>query len=227
MHRGVADANRAVVAISLQVWSDCLFEGLRGHNSVNRSQDFLRGDPQDEGNEPFHRLRRTETVERLDDEICIAQPAIAIVPCPPGPRRLWYRGGQGGDDATGLLEVGKLQSDGGADDRVLPIVSDRQAPNPSVPIVARALGEFAARHDEVASHWLVRSEHHVNRLGQHKCGLFLDIGDRSVSGEPNGESFAAKCYVVAADGTVLDRYAILARRPHSDALPGADQPPAR
>ena len=71
-------------------------------------------------------LRRADAVERLHDEIGVAQPAVAVVPGAAGARRLGNRGGVGGDDAAGLLEIAELQRDRGADDRVLPVVGDRR-----------------------------------------------------------------------------------------------------
>ena len=99
---------------------------------------------------------------------------------------------------AGLLEIGKLEGDGGADDGVLPIISDPQPPDPIHPIVARALNELAAGRDDILGERLVRSEDNVDRLGQNERRLAFDVGERSISGEPDREIFATIADVIAA-----------------------------
>ena len=163
--RGIADAHRAVAAIAFEVGRGALLDAGRLHDAVDRTQLMvrLRCDRQRERNELLHGARRADAVERLDDEIGVAQPAIAVIPGAARRRRLGDRGGVRGDDAAGLVEIGELQRDRGADDRFLPIVRDRQAAHPFHPIIVGALGEFAAGLLQIAGIRLVGTEHQMQR----------------------------------------------------------------
>ena len=60
-----------------------------------------------------------------------------------------------GDDAAGLLEVGEFEGDRGANDGFLPIVGDGKPAYPCRRVVARAIGEFAARGGNIGEERLV------------------------------------------------------------------------
>ena len=122
--RGIADAHRAVAAIAFEVGRGAFLDAGRRHDAVDRAQLVieLRCDRERERNELFHGARGADAVERLDDEISVAQPAIAVIPGAARRRRLRDRRGVRGDDAAGLVEIGELQRDRGADDGLLPIV---------------------------------------------------------------------------------------------------------
>ena len=80
--RGVADPHRAVAEIAFEIRRRALLDVGRRHHAVERAQLLvrLRDDRQGEGDELLHRARGADAVERLDDEIRIAQPAVAVVP---------------------------------------------------------------------------------------------------------------------------------------------------
>ena len=185
--RGIADAHRAVAAIALQVGRGALLDRCRRHHAVERSQLLvrLRRDREHERDEVLHRARRADAVERLHDEIGVAQPAIAIVPGAAGGRRLRDRSGVRGDDAAGLVEIAELERDGGADNGFLPIVRDRQAAHPVHPIIVRALEEIATGLLQVAGERLVRTEHQVQRAREHERRLAVDQRERRVRRQPD------------------------------------------
>src|SRR3546814_7932394 len=69
----------------------------------------------------FHRLGGAEPVEGVHHEICIAQPAVAVVPVAAGVRGFGNGRRQRRDDGAGLLEIAELQRDRGADHGLLPL----------------------------------------------------------------------------------------------------------
>ena len=185
--RGIADPHRAVAAIALEVGRGPLFDHVRGHDAVEwpQLQVRLRRDGDRERDELFHCARCADAVERLDDEIGVAQPAIAVVPGAPGGRRLRYGRGVRGDHAAGLVEIAELERDGGANDGFLPIVGDRQAAHPFHPIIVRALDEVAAGFLQIAGERLVRTEHQVQRPGENERRFAVDQRQRRVRGQPD------------------------------------------
>jgi hypothetical protein len=80
------------------------------------------------------------------------------------------------DDAAGLLEIAQLEGDGGANDRILPFIGDRQPAHPIHPIVARAVGELPACGRQPADKWFVGADHAMNRAGKDKRRFALDEG---------------------------------------------------
>jgi hypothetical protein len=146
MDRGIADPHRPIAAIALEVRRNPFLDAVGRDHAVDRAQLVvrLRRDRQCERDEFFHRARRADAVERLHDEIGVAQPAIAVIPGTAGAGRFGNRRRVRRDDAAGLVEVGKLQRDRGTDDRFLPIVGDRQAAHPFHPVIVGTIDEFAA-----------------------------------------------------------------------------------
>ena len=214
---GVADPHRAVAAVAFQLGRDALVDDRRRHHAVERAKLLvgLRRDRQRERDELFHGARGADAVERLDDEISIAQPAIAVVPGAAAMRRLWNRRGVRGDDAAGLVEIGEFQRNGGADDRLLPIVGDRQPAHPLHPIVMGAFEKIAAGFLQVAGEWLVGTEYHVQRPRQHERRFAVDHRQRGVGGQTNGGAVAGVADMVAAERTVWNWLAVIVSRPHA------------
>ena len=162
-------------------------------------------DAQREGDEIFHRLRRADAVERLDDEIGVAQPAIAVVPGAPGSRRFGNRGGVRGDDAAGFLEIAELERDRGADDLVLPVVGDGETARPIHPVVDGAVAEFAAGRFEIVLKLFVHPEHQMQGPREDERRFALDIGQRRIGGEPDDGALVDIADMVAADGMLGER----------------------
>ena len=126
----------------------------------------------------------------------------------------------GGDDAAGLLEIAELERDGRADDHVLPVIGDRQAPHPLGPVVLRARRERAAgRRGRSAGNGSSGPMHEMERPCQHEGGFAVDIGQRRIGGEPDHRVGAAEAHMVAADRFERHRDAVMAGRPHPDGDP--------
>jgi len=122
----------------------------------------------------------------------------------------------GCDDAAGLLEIAELEGNGGADDFILPVVGDRESPRPVQPIIDGAIAEFPAGRRQITLERLVNSEHEMQRPGQHEGSLALDIGERSVAGEPDDKSFVQKTDMVAAQRMMRERMTIIMCRAETD-----------
>ena len=117
---------------------------------------------------------------------------------------------------AGLLEVGEFERDRGANDGFLPIVSNGKPPHPCLPIVARAIGEFAARRAHIGDERLVWAEHHVDRLGQDERCFPVDVSEGRVGGEPQHEVLASEADVIAAERALGNRMPIVAGRPDAN-----------
>ena len=117
---------------------------------------------------------------------------------------------------AGLLEVGEFERDRGANDCFLPIVGNGKPPHPCPPIVARAIGEFAARRAHIGDERLVWAEHHVDRLGQDERRFPVDVSERRVGGEPQHEVLASEADVIAAERPLGNRMPIVAGRPDTN-----------
>src|ERR1700720_1377785 len=122
----------------------------------------------------------------------------------------------GCDDAAGLLEIAELEGNGGADDFILPVVEDRKSARPVQPIIDGAIAEFPAGRRQIPLERLVNSEHEMQRPGEHEGSLALDIGERSVAGEPDEKSFVQKTDMVAAQRMMRERMTIIMRRAETD-----------
>ena len=217
-HCGIADAHRSVAAIAFEVRRGPLVDLSGRHDAVKRPQLLirLRRDRNRERYEFFHGARRADAIERLDDEIGVAQPAIAVVPGAPGARRFRYRGGVRGDDTAGLVEIAELERDRRADNGFLPIVGDRQPAHPFHPIIACAIGEVAAGRLQIARERLVRAKNQMQRARQDERCLAVNQRQRRVGGQPDDRAFAGIADVVAAKRALLQRLAVVAGRTHAD-----------
>ena len=117
---------------------------------------------------------------------------------------------------AGLLEVGKLERDRGADDRLLPVVGDGTAAAPS-PSSSRACDRrtrgrwWRARRER-----LVGAEHQMDRARQDERRFVLDIGERRIGGEPDDAVADPIADVVAAGRSLRHRLAVVVGRPHAN-----------
>ena len=133
----------------------------------------------------LHRAGRAEPVQRVDDEIRVAQPAVAVVPVALRVRRLRDRGGQRGDDRAGLLEVAQLQRDRGADHRLLPVERDRQRAHPVAPVVAgRPRGRRARSRSTSARSGSSAPKKNAIGRSTTKDALLHHVGERRIGGQP-------------------------------------------
>ena len=144
----VADAHGPHAVIAGERVDDALGQHRIAADCVNGLQFVAggaRGDIRDIGQVALHRGRRTQAVERIDDEVAVAQPAIAIVPVAPAAWRFGDRRRHGGDDRAGVVEGVLLEGDGGADDSGLPFEWDAEAAHPVAPAGDRLVDEPRGR----------------------------------------------------------------------------------
>ncbi len=82
-------------------------------------------------------LEVAQPPEGVEGVVGIAEPAIAVVPGAPGPRRLGEGGGRRGHDRAGVLEAVQLEREGRADD--LALVDRRHVAvlDPALPVADR------------------------------------------------------------------------------------------
>ena len=94
----------------------------------------------------------------MNDEVGVAQPAVAVVPVAARVPGLGDRGRERGDDGASLLEVAELERDRRADHGVLPLEGDRERARPLGPVALGALAEVARRRGDRAGERLVGAE---------------------------------------------------------------------
>ena len=89
----------------------------------------------------------------------------------------------------------------------------------------RAVAEFAAGRDEIARERFVDAEHQVQGPREDERRFALDIGQRRVGGEPDDGALVGIADVVAADGMLGERLAIVVGRtkPDGDARQAGDR----
>ena len=80
---------------------------------------------------------RPEPVQRIDDEVRVAQPAIAVVPVALRAVRFRQRSRERGDDSAGVVERVEFESDRCTYDLLLPLQGDREVSDPASPIALR------------------------------------------------------------------------------------------
>jgi hypothetical protein len=120
------------------------------------------------------------------------------------------------DDRAGLLEGRQLERDRGADHRVLPLVGNREAPDPFVPMIAGAVAELAAGGGKLALERRVGAEHQIERPRQHEGRFAVDISERRIRGQPHRGIAASIADVVAAERPRHMRLAVTGGRAETD-----------
>src|SRR5439155_8874209 len=126
-----------------------------------------------------------QTVERVDGEERVSQPAEAVIPVAAAARRLRQRRRQGGENGPGILEAAQLERDRGSDDRFLPVERYREITHPIVPVDERLFEIFAGDLVRPSRQVLIAAKEEMNRLFDEEGHLFAHIGDRTVGGEAN------------------------------------------
>ncbi len=156
----VADPHRPHAAIAGQPGRDVFFERILAPDAVHRLQRRVAGigdDVEDIAEVALHGARDAQAVERMDDEIGVAQPAETVIPVAYAAGRFGNRSGHGGDDRAGVVEGVQLQGDGGADHHVLPFEGNGQAAHPVGPVAAGIFVKRAAHFMRRTADRLVRS----------------------------------------------------------------------
>ena len=167
----------------------------------------------------FHRLRRAEAVQRVDDEKGVTQPAEAVVPVAGGVGGLRDRGRVGGHDRARLLVGAEVQRDRRAHHRGLPFERRGEVARPVEPVVAGAIEEFPAGGVDAGHERLVLAEDQAHRPGERKGDFVDDVGQRRVGRQAQHLRTADVANVVGAADDHLGRTAVIVGRPHSDRDP--------
>ena len=164
----------------------------------------------------FHGLGGAEPVQRVDDEIGVAQPAVAVVPVSRRRRRFRNRGRVGGDDRAGLHETAHFERDRRAHHRRLPFERHREIAHPGEPMLVGPVEKFPACRVDGAEERIVLAEDQVHRAGEREGDLVDDIRQRRVRRQTQDLRAADIANVVGADDDVLRRTPVVVRRPHAD-----------
>ena len=161
----VPDAHGAHAPVAREPLLDPLAERGLEADPVHGLQMSVGADDEvaDVRQEALHRAGGSEPVQRLDREVRVARPAVAIVPVPPALGRLGNRAGERRHDRARLLEVTELERDRGADHLLLPLERDRERARPVRPVVARALVEVARDRGDGPAEALVGPEDQIER----------------------------------------------------------------
>src|SRR6185503_11471354 len=129
------------------------------------------------------RARRVEAIERVDDEVAVAQPAVAVVPVAARAGGLGNRRRDRGDDRAGVVAGVLLQRDRRADHLVLPFERDGEAAHPVAPGVGGLVDEAARELARRLGDRRVLAEDQRDVVLQQERLLLGDRRERRVGGE--------------------------------------------
>ena len=208
----VADPHGPHAAISGQRFHDLLAEREIAVDAIDGLQRFAaRGDDADDVPEiALHGFGGAQPIQRVDDEVAVAKPAVAVVPVAGRSRGLGDRRRHRGDDRPGVVVRILLQRDRRADDRGLPFERYREPAYPVVPVLDRLLDEPAADLVHGARDGLVGPEEQRDAVAQEERPFLENGGQRCVGREPQRHARHDVADVAAADG---DRRDARARSP--------------
>jgi hypothetical protein len=160
-----------------------------------------------------------EPVQRVDDEIGVAQPAIAVVPGALSVRCFGHGGRQRRDDASGVVERIELQRDGRADHLVLPFERDREVAHPVPPVARSLLVQAAPGLERTCLQRFVRAKDEGQRIVDQEAAGFDHMRDRRVGRQPQPVDGHFGAYVMTAEGHRRLRRAVIATRGEANADP--------
>ena len=156
----IADAHRPHAAIACQR-GDLPFVQFRSAvDAVDRLQQLaarIGGDIDDVGEVAFHGAGRAQPVQRVDHEIAVAQPAVAVIPVASAACRFRDGGGHGGDDGAGVVIGVQLERDRGADHGLLPFEGNAERAHPLAPVLRGFLQKAATDFAGSLVHGFVRA----------------------------------------------------------------------
>ena len=165
----------------------------------------------------LHRRDLGQPIQRPDDEECVAQPAVAVVPRALRVRRFGNARRDGRHDGARFLVRAELQRDRRADDRVLPFGRQRERTHPAPPVVIGALLELARDIADVAIDGFVDAEQQVDGTVEQVPRLVDRIGDGHVGGEAHRLAGVEITDVMAAARDVGPPRTVFERRLKPDA----------
>ena len=165
----------------------------------------------------LHGARGAEAIERLDHEVAVAQPAIAVVPVARAVRRLGDGGRQRGQHRAGVLVGAQLQRDRRADHGVLPVRRHRERAHPFLPVAECRAEELAHQRGGRFLQRLVRPDDEMQRPLQHDRPVLEQRRQRRVGGDAVIQSVGAETDVVAAVDPRLTAFAVTRGRAQSQA----------
>src|SRR6266487_1324072 len=131
----------------------------------------------------LHGTGGPESVEGIDHEVRVAQPAMAVVPVPAAARRFGNGGRHRRDDRPRVFEHIELQRDRRADHGVLPLERDAERAHPVAPVRGGLFEEAAADVRHGALHRLVRSEQQGDGVLQVERSLLTTDASIAAPGE--------------------------------------------
>ena len=218
--RLVADAHRTHAPVSRQVRNDRLGQGLLQADAVERL-DVTRLRAAQHVVEPakvvLHGSDLGQAVQRADDEERVPQPAKPIVPVAPAVRRFRNACRHGGDDGARLLELTKLQGDGSANHRFLPLQGKGETARPGAPVESGLLLEFPGGLVDASRERLVGTEQQAHGRVQREPGAFDDVGGRRARRQPQRAARKHVAQMVAAACDHRPLAGPLAEGPDADA----------
>ena len=186
---------------------------------MQRAVGALGDDIENEAQIALHGVRRAQTIQRIDHEIGVAQPAEAVVPVARRSGGLGNRRRHRRDDGAGVLEDVQLERDRGADDGVLPLERNRERAHPSAPVRGRLGQKPLPRFVRRILKRFIGPEHQRHSVVEEECILFQNRSDGNVARETQDNRGADVTNVIAAVGCSAQRLAVVLRRsgPHANA----------
>ena len=166
-----------------------------------------------------------EAVESADDEVGVAQPAVAVIPGAPAPRRLRDRRRGGGDHRPGVLEDMELERQRRPQDLVLEIEGDGAVLAPGAPIGDRPLQEFFGEDFDRPLGGLAVGEDEVAGLIEQERSSVEDVREPGIAREPQFLVVSQICDVVAPGRRLRARAPVIGGRLAAHGDPGG--PPCR
>ena len=163
--------------------------------------------------EVLHLLRVAESLERVEREVRVAQPAEAVVPVAPGPRVLGKARRRGGKQRARVFVLVELERERRANDLVLVVARHARALHPAAPVVERALEEALGGLLETGLERLAPGEDEMAVVLEEEWPLVLDVGQRDVRREPHRRREARELDVVGRTPAADLGETVLVRRP--------------
>ena len=189
--RAVADAHRPLAPEAGPVVEDALLEIRAPVDAVERRELQVRragGDVEQVLDEVLALLEVAEQAEGAERVVGVAQPAVAVVPGPPAPRRLGDRRGHRRDDRAGVLEAVELERERRADDLALVERRDVAVLHPALPVAHRLAQEAVAQRRRAAPRSGAPQVSTRCRRSVSANGCAAQVGERDVGRQPQRRS---------------------------------------
>src|SRR5262245_39080287 len=169
---------------------------------------FVRmGNVQQKFEEGLHFLEVAQVMKRREDEIRVAQPAIAVIPVATSARLFRKARRQGCQYSAGVFEAVEFQGQSGADDLLLMQQRHRAVFDPDAPVAYCLFEKVVCDFDEVVFNAESPCEAKIELLRQRNRNFFAEIGQRHVGQQAERLSADVVAQMVTAsyrmDGSLL------------------------